>query len=117
MRVLVIAAAVWLSAAPAWGQARDPSFGAGGLVQTFLLGETRLHAATDVAVQPDGRIVVTVEGSGSPVPGNWLVLRYLPDGQLDTGFGAGGVTAINTGHTGAAEALALQPDGKIVVTG
>jgi uncharacterized delta-60 repeat protein len=115
--VLVMTAVLWLGAGPAWGQARDPSFGAGGLVFTFRLGEAQLHAATDVAVQPDGRIVVTVEGSGSPAPGNWLVLRYLPDGRLDTGFGAGGMAVINTGHTAPAEALALQPDGKIVVTG
>jgi uncharacterized delta-60 repeat protein len=45
-------------------------------------------------------------------------VRYLPDGNLDSGFGVGGklITAIGRGND-VAYAMALQEDGKIVVGG
>jgi len=44
-----------------------------------------------------------------------LVLRYNSDGTLDNSFGANGVLTYKAGISG--DAVALQPDGKIVVTG
>jgi uncharacterized delta-60 repeat protein len=79
---------------------RDGRFGVGG---RRLIGA---RAPVQVAVQPDGRILVT----GHDV----ALSRYLADGSPDDSFGTHGVVAVD-GLSG--EALALQPDGKIVVAG
>ena len=118
--VFLLAAVFYVTAAPALGAAPDPSFGGGGLVRTFEAPDgsgTQLKGATDVAVQPDGRIVVAADVVGPLGERDWVVVRYLPDGRLDPGFGRGGATVVETGTEGVARALALQPDGKILVTG
>lgn len=45
------------------------------------------------------------------------MVRYLPDGRLDPGFGVGGVAVLTQTDPGEARGIALQPDGRIVVTG
>jgi hypothetical protein len=49
---------------------------------------------------------------------SWALLRYRSNGRLDPSFGRGGivVTDFGTGDDGAA-AVAIQPDGRIVVGG
>jgi uncharacterized delta-60 repeat protein len=95
--------------------ALDPAFGSGGKVTT-LVGSTG-SVGLGVAVQPDGRIVVAgyeLVGADS----RFLLVRYNPDGTLDTTFDTDGVvvTKIGTGLD-AANAIALQKDGKIVACG
>jgi uncharacterized delta-60 repeat protein len=63
-------------------------------------------------VERDGRIVVT--GSFGAGPGQVGVVRLLPNGRLDTSFGAGGVVTL---QMFAANSLALTPDQKILVSG
>ena len=75
------------------------------------------QGAEDVAVQPDGRIVVAgdvIDGRSNRYLG---VLRYLPDGSLDPGFGSGGLTVADAGSFEDIRAVALERDGKIVVAG
>ncbi|MEA2842455.1 MAG: hypothetical protein QOJ69_126, partial [Actinomycetota bacterium] len=67
------------------------------------------EGAADMVVQPDGAIVVV--GSGDP---GMVLMRFLPDGRLDPGFGRSGVV---TEALGGGAVLALQPDGKILVGG
>lgn len=43
------------------------------------------------------------------------LIRLMPDGSLDATFGDGGTLGIETARVG--EGMALQPDGRIVVTG
>lgn len=96
--------------------ALDRTFGDAGRVLTvFPAGPS---FAQDVAVQPDGRIVA----AGSVFTGfqgvQFALARYLPDGTLDAGFGEGGL--VETGFPGgesSGHALAIQPDGRIVVAG
>ena len=92
----------------------DPSFGAGGVVLSDFGGaEYPIYA---LAVQPDGRLVVSssVPSSGS----TFTLVRYLPDGSLDSTFGRGGlVSDFPEQVSPAALALALQPDGKLVAVG
>jgi uncharacterized delta-60 repeat protein len=46
-----------------------------------------------------------------------LLARYLPDGSPDPSFGDGGYAEAHTGDWAFASAVAVQPDGKIVVAG
>ncbi len=96
--------------------ALDTSFGTGGLTQTAVLG---FDYARRVKIQPDGRIVVAVNaetGNGSTV--DFAVLRYTAAGSLDTGFGGGGIKIIPvSAGADSTTGLALQSDGKIIVTG
>ncbi len=83
----------------------DPTFGSGGL----MIGGVRSHSTfEDVALQTDGRIIV----SEVRFPGV-DVRRYLPDGSKDLTFGTHGVAATpltQTQHV----AVAIRPDGDVV---
>ena len=46
-----------------------------------------------------------------------LVMRFQPNGQPDTTFGNGGRVVVNMGGATCVSALALQPDGRIVLVG
>ena len=86
----------------------DPSFGAGGKL-TLAVGSQSGAAA--LALQPDGKLVVAATGT------DLLLLRVLPDGQLDALFGTGGLVTTDFGASEGAVALVLPPDGTIVVLG
>lgn len=91
-------------------------------VVNISLGEGN-DFATDVAVQPDGKIVVAgyhEEGTST----NIAVLRLNTDGTLDAGFGKGndgtpdGIVNISLGDgNDIANAVGLTADGKIVIAG
>ncbi|HEV2791073.1 MAG TPA: hypothetical protein VGV69_07220 [Solirubrobacterales bacterium] len=68
----------------------DPSFGGDGVVSasTKLIGSVR--GVPKVAVQPDGKVLVAVEGGFEGENRSILVARFTADGQLDPGFGDGG---------------------------
>ncbi len=51
---------------------------------------------------------------GSLKGGVSALLRYLPDGTLDSSFGEGGVATVNGGGPQGITAIATQPDGGIV---
>lgn len=106
--VLALVAAPAASAAPG---DLDPSFGSGGMVK--LLESEEDSYVGGVAVQSDGKVVLAGYENGSAV-----VLRLLPNGELDSSFGVGGkaATVLPGGESGA-YAVAIQPDGKIVVAG
>lgn len=93
----------------------DTSFGVGGKVKTdFFNYEDYINA---VALQPDGKIVA----AGRARDGAALffgIARYNKDGSLDSTFGSGGkVVTSFFGYGDDAHALAIQPDGKLVVAG
>ena len=92
----------------------DTTFGTGGLVRTDIttVGDT----AYGVAVQPDGMIVAV--GTAGGKNSTFAVVRYEKDGTLDPSFGSGGIVHTNFGpYLDEAYAVALQPDGAIVVAG
>ena len=60
--------------------------------------------AGDAALQPNGDIVVS---------GDFGLVRYLPDGKLDTSFGTHGLARTKFSVSG----LAIQPDGDTVAVG
>jgi uncharacterized delta-60 repeat protein len=61
--------------------------------------------------------VVAGTTGGWPAEDQFVVLRYLPDGQLDAGFGSGGLVVTDFGGEAKAYAVAIQSDGKIVAAG
>ena len=94
----------------------DSTFGNGGKVVTPVGADD--DAALALAVQADGRIVVAGSTAQAATGQDFLVLRYLADGTLDPSFGADGKVVTSFGSdTDRAMAVAIQPDGKIVVGG
>jgi uncharacterized delta-60 repeat protein len=119
-RFIVLAIACMASGPPAHAAAGDldPSFGKAGQVMTGFGRSTDL--ANAVAVQADGKLVVvgTTYTDNDFSNEDFAIARYLPDGRLDQGFGVDGrVTTDFPGLAAVAAAVALQPDGKIVVAG
>ncbi|HEX3096266.1 MAG TPA: Ig-like domain repeat protein [Usitatibacter sp.] len=93
----------------------DTTFGTGGFVTN---GADKMQA---VAIQSDGKIVAAGYGDGNfgGNPATRLTVQRLnANGTPDTTFGTGGTTiATLDGPTEEANAVAIQPDGKIVVGG
>jgi uncharacterized delta-60 repeat protein len=99
----------------------DSSFSSDGWLRTLEVRSADNNylpaAAEDVAVQPDGRIVAVgelIDGTS-----NWYfgAFRYLPTGELDSSFGEGGWVDTDFASFEFPHAVALQPDGGIVVAG
>jgi uncharacterized delta-60 repeat protein len=93
----------------------DASFGSGGKVTTdFFQGDDSIAA---IALQPDGKIVAA---GAVTIPSGVVfgVARYKADGALDLDFVPAGKTTVSFGPGGSgAEAITIQPDGKIIVAG
>jgi uncharacterized delta-60 repeat protein len=94
----------------------DTTFGGAGKVTTNI---GILNSANAVTLQPDSKIVVAGQAL---INDSWdiALARYLPNGTLDTTFsGDGKVTTsfAGSGFSDSANAVTLQPDGKIVVAG
>jgi uncharacterized delta-60 repeat protein len=100
----------------------DRWFGQNGRVVSELrpLTTDTVHG---LALQPDGKIVaagMTFDEKVSLGPqSDFMLARYDPDGRLDPTFGIAGVLITDFGGRSYDElhALALQPDGKLVVAG
>lgn len=68
-----------------------------------------------IAVQTDGKILAVGQTASS---GLVVVARYDPNGLPDSSFGVNGVSLVALGSKmSEADALALQPDGKLLVAG
>jgi uncharacterized delta-60 repeat protein len=98
----------------------DPTFDADGVVTTPIGSGNNVAQA--VAVQADGKIVVAGFCLNETTD-DFAVARYHPNGTLDETFdgdsGSGNgvvITAITVNHDEAL-ALAIQPDGKILLAG
>ena len=88
----------------------DTTFGGGdGIAASGMIG--------DVAVQPDGKLVA-IWGGEPELSAPWRVLRFNPDGSPDATFGTNGyATASPVADQSYLMAVAVQPDGRIVVAG
>jgi uncharacterized delta-60 repeat protein len=89
----------------------DNSFGTNGIV---LFAP---HAMNDLAIQPDGKIVLA---GGSA---DFVIVRLDTNGSFDNNFGSGGITTTSYGQCVACNAhqlatsIAVQPDGRILAGG
>ncbi len=116
-----ILAAPWSCLLPGAAGCQDTTFGTNGLVITNTSGSfpttVDYDIANDIASQADGKLVVVGATRVDPVNPNSVValVRYNSDGTLDSTFGGSGVVRLL--NAAGANAVAIQPDGKIVVTG
>jgi uncharacterized delta-60 repeat protein len=92
----------------------DTSFGSGGLVTTDFGGH---DVANALVVQADGKLVAG--GIAAGLGGQFALVRYNPDGSLDTTFGTGGkvTTDFVPDVPDYIEALVVEPDGRLVAAG
>jgi uncharacterized delta-60 repeat protein len=92
----------------------DTTFGTGGMVLIGLAGER----AGGVAVQADGKVLVAAAPAPDSLDRNVLTfLRFNADGSRDAGFGSGGAVTADFKGASLPHAVAVQGDGKVVVTG
>ncbi|HMX03434.1 MAG TPA: PKD domain-containing protein [Chitinophagales bacterium] len=101
----------------------DSTFGEDGIVITEFDCNQR-HVFGSLLIQPDGKII----GCGTsecedpdPTHTKFALIRYLPDGTLDSTFGDDGIVLDELGYWGTGSDIgfagALQPDGKVVMAG
>lgn len=92
----------------------DTSFGTNGKVITDLSSST--DYAFDGIQLPDNKILVggytTLKGQDN------LILKYLPNGALDTSFGTNGYSIVEFGNDlSLVRKIGIQNDGKIILAG
>ena len=111
----LVALAVLAAGAMAAPGQPDPSFGSAGKTVIDFGGS---DGAWAMAAQPDRKIVLAGETSAGASPNDFAVVRLNESGSPDASFGTGGKKTIDVaGGDDRAFAVALQPDGKIVVAG
>jgi uncharacterized delta-60 repeat protein len=107
----------------------DNSFGSGGIVMTPV--GLQYDFASGLAIQPDGKIVVVGGSEDTSHVTAFATVRYNSNGSVDSTFGVNGKVVSHLGHFITflgnvyygvysyenAAAVAIQPDGKIVVAG
>lgn len=100
----------------------DANFGQGGVV--FTSATDFRDTATDVAIQADGKIVVSGTSSAQDGSRSLFVARYFADGTPDGGFGNGDIPGVvrieNFGRTppsseSANVGLVVQSSGRLVL--
>jgi uncharacterized delta-60 repeat protein len=97
--------------------ALDPSFGIAGKALTGFAGGSVSGDA--IAVQGDDKLVIAGSYGSGDGTGDFALARYRHDGALDSSFGVGGQVLSDLGgrHISVADAVAVQPDDKIIVAG
>lgn len=95
----------------------DTSFDSDGKVTTAIgSGRSEIFAA---AQQTDGKLIAVGLTTSPTFDSDSAIVRYNANGSLDTSFDSDGIVTKQLGNTtiSVGRAVALQPDGKIVVAG
>ena len=98
----------------------DVSFGDGGRVVTSTTSGSAPYvygAPAAVKVQADGKIVAGGYGFNGTNYTDFLLVRYNPDGSIDTSFGGTGKVYTDFGSRSQISGMVIQADGKIVAVG
>lgn len=92
----------------------DTTFGDGGITGTSYENKTILSAE----LQSDGKILAVGRTMSGDTSTAFVVMRFLPDGQIDDSYGASGLVMTSFSDLGGSALTvggsALQPDGKLV---
>jgi uncharacterized delta-60 repeat protein len=89
----------------------DTSFGTGGIT-TF----SNPGAAWGMVQQSDGKLVLAGQASLGPIQ-EYMAARVTASGAPDSSFGFGGTVLIPIGQSATGDAIAIQPDGKLLISG
>jgi len=94
----------------------DNGFGTNGIVSTPI--GTENDEARNVAIQSDGKIVVTGYSTNASHNTDFVVVRYTTSGGLDGTFGSGGIVKTNINNFDMAEGIAINSTtGAITIAG
>lgn len=94
----------------------DSTFGTSGIVTTDFDGND-IDQATSIGIQSDGKIVAAGLGTDADLNLNFALVRYNTNGSYDTTFNGSGKVLTNVNNFIGADALAIQSDGKLVLSG
>lgn len=92
----------------------DTSFGSAGQITTDFGGDDR---SWSVALQPNGKILVSGISFGEGGVGTDVLARYNADGSLDTSFDGDGKVTLTSGGYTIGNSVFVQSDGKILLAG
>lgn len=96
----------------------DTSFGTSGVVTLDLGGSTKSDQVYDLLIRSTGEILLLSQMYlYNTNAGSFAVTQLESDGTLDTSFGSGGTYYYTGGSDDIANRMALQSDGKLVITG
>lgn len=95
-----------------WGMRR---FNTDGTLDNSFSGGLIMGTVNTIALQGDDKILAA--GYGGPTYGDFVLARYKSNGTVDSTFGQNGFAITNMGDEDEARAIAIQSDGKIVVSG
>jgi uncharacterized delta-60 repeat protein len=90
----------------------DPTFGTGGMVS---LPNSAVYQVRQTVVQADGEILAVGTSLRTKGLAQVSVTRLNADGTLDQTFGTNGTVNLPVGNDSHGYAVALEPDGKILV--
>ena len=99
----------------------DSTFGIDGWAKVSITGEAKNDFANSVAIQSDGKIVLAGYSIDSSQNEAFAVTRLNTNGDIDSSFGNNGSLGFfitgGDGYGDKANSVAIQSDGKIVITG
>ncbi len=91
----------------------DTTFDTDGKLTTSIRQD---EGISKVLIQPDGKIIATGNTRNPGQNVDTAIVRYNPNGSLDTSFDVDGIATTNDAPFEETTAAALQPDGKIIVS-
>ncbi|MEQ1732730.1 MAG: T9SS type A sorting domain-containing protein [Bacteroidia bacterium] len=94
----------------------DTAFNTDGILTTTI--GTNSSYGKDIAIQADGKIIVAGYTNSGLSKLDFIVGRYVTNGNLDPSFDTDGIVTTAVGATyDEGHAMAIQPNGKIIVVG
>lgn len=93
----------------------DTAFNTNTKANAVIDGSSLIKSIKSISIQPDGKLVVA--GSVFNGVNNFALARYTPHGSLDPTFNVTGKVITVIGPSSVVNAVAIQPDGKIVAVG
>ena len=94
----------------------DPNFGIGGQVVHEAFVGLGFNTIRDIAVQPDGKIMVLGRAANADIDYDVVLVRFNPDGSLDNTFSFDGQLFTDVGSDNIQE-FYLHDNGKITAVG
>ena len=97
------------------GETQNAFSSDGVVLERFELARPTSESGQQIALQSDGKIIVGSQHFDAN--SDFLISRFLPNGQLDVSFGDAGFVAVDMGEHESLEDLIVTADDKIVAMG